>query len=301
MKTKTNTARVIKRICSRMQGIMPGKNGTAGHIALCVGMLMLATPAGAQQYEQEVEQALNAVKANEYDKADSLFRQALKCSPSDIRNALIYSNMALINKMRGQSLEAIDNYSTALAIAPQNIPILKARADLYLELDNHGKALLDYSKIIDFDPHNSDALLARAYIYQQRRDYYNAKKDYEALLTADPHNYPALLGTAILFQNAGKPQEAIMRLTLLIDEYPDKAELYSIRAEIEKEANQSELAIMDLNKAIELEPDNKNMVLSRAYLHMSENNKRMALMDFERAIELGIPRGQLRDELKRCK
>lgn len=269
-------------------------------IMLTCLLIMSPTTAKAQQYEKAVEQALEAFHANNYDKADSLFRQALRCSPSDIRNALVYSNIAYIYKLKGDKVKALDNYTTALGIAPQNIPILKARADLYLELNNTGKALLDYSSIIDFDPNNREALLARAYIYQQRRDYYNAKRDYETLLTNNPHDYAALLGTAILFQNAGKPQEAITRLSLLIDEYADKAELYSIRAEIEKEEKHSELAIMDLNKAIELEPHNRNMVLSRAYLHLSDGNKRMALADFERAIELGVPRGQLREELKKC-
>jgi Tfp pilus assembly protein PilF len=62
-----------------------------------------------------------------------------------------------------------------------------------------------------------------------------------------------------------------------------------------------ELAIMDLDKAISLEPNNTNLLLTRAYIHLKEGNKRLAKQDFERAIQLGIPRGQLKEELKQCK
>ena len=58
---------------------------------------------------------------------------------------------------------------------------------------------------------------------------------------------------------------------------------------------------MDLDKAIDLEPSNTNLVLTRAYLHLHEGHKHLAQKDFLRAIELGIPRGQLKDELKQCR
>jgi predicted Zn-dependent protease len=106
---------------------------------------------------------------------------------------------------------------------------------------------------------------------------------------------------AILFQECGKPGEAMSRLSVLADKYPDRAEIYSMRAEIEAEANQPELAIMDLDKAISLQPDNKNMILTRGFIHLKNNNKFLAKRDFERAIALGVPRGQLKKELKMVK
>ena len=58
---------------------------------------------------------------------------------------------------------------------------------------------------------------------------------------------------------------------------------------------------MDLDKAITLEPENKNILLTRAYLHLKEGHKHLAKQDFERAIQLGVPQGQLKEELKQCK
>lgn len=257
--------------------------------------------AGAQTYESYIEQGLAAAQKKHYDEAIEQFRQALRTSPDDIRNALTYANIAHIQELQGEQMKALNSYDMALGIAPLNVPILKSQADLLLTMGNLSKALLNYSKIIDVAPNNVDALLNRAYIYQQQHNYQNAKTDYERLLTLQPDNYAALLGVAILFQNANKPQEAISRLTLLIDQYPEKAELYSIRAEIEAEAHQPELAIMDLDKAISLDPENKNIILTRAYLHLKEGRKYQAKQDFQRAIQLGVPQVQLKEELKQCK
>ena len=236
-----------------------------------------------QTYDSCIEQGLAATKAQHYDEAIDFFRQALRLSPNDIRNALTYANIAHVQVAQGNPHKALASYDMALGIAPLNLPILKAQADLYLSLGNLNKALMNYSKILDIDPNHVDALLNRAYIRQQHREFLSAKEDYERLLTLQPDNYAALLGVVLLYQNADKLQEALSRLSVLIDQYPDKAELYSIRAEIEAEAGQTELALMDLNRAIDLEPENKNLVLTRAYLHLKEDHKHLAKKDFERA------------------
>ena len=57
----------------------------------------------------------------------------------------------------------------------------------------------------------------------------------------------------------------------------------------------------DLNKAIELAPNDRNIILTRGYIHYNQRNYRLARKDFERAIELGVPRVQLKSELKKCK
>ena len=284
---------------------MRKKTNIALHIRilfLLIGIWCLTIlPSCAQTYEACIEKGLAAAEKKQYDEAINCFRQALKLAPGDIRNALTYANIAQMQITKGEPRKAIDSYDLALAVAPQNLPILKAQADLCLSIGHLSKALLSYTKILDITPNDTLALLNRAYIYQQQRNYPSAKTDYEQLLTLSPDNYAALLGVAILFQNANKPQEAIQRLTLLIDRYPNKAELYSIRAEIEAEAHQPELALIDLDKAIAIEPDNKNLLLTRGYLHLHEGHKHQARQDFEQAIQLGVPQGQLKEELKQCR
>jgi len=253
------------------------------------------------EYEKLVEKGISAVKADSLAKAEDLFRQALHLSPKDYRNPLLYGNLAKVQIAMGQKERALTSYDLALNFVPKNVPLLMGRAGLYLEMGNLSKALIDYRNVIEVDPNNVEALQYLGFIFTQQREYAKAKTHYERLLTIEPDNYAAQLGVAILFQEVGKPGDAIARLTQLADKYPDKAEIFSMRAEIEAESKQLELALIDLDKAIMLEPTNKNMILTRAYIYLEQGNKSKAKKDFERAIELGVPRGQLKEELKMCK
>lgn len=255
----------------------------------------------AQTYEQLVEQGIEAAKTDSLQKAERLFREALHLAPQDHRNPLVYGNLAKVQVAMGQKDRALTSYDLALNLVPKNVPLLMSRAALYLEKGNLAKAITDYRNVIDVDPNNVEALQYMGYIFTKQRDFAKAKTHYERLLAIDPNNYAGQLGVAILFQEVGKTAEAVARLTLLSEKYPDKAEILSMRAEIEAEMKQPELALMDLDKAIQIEPDNKNMILTRAYILLEQGDKKKAKKDFERAIELGVPRGQLKNELKECR
>jgi tetratricopeptide (TPR) repeat protein len=270
-------------------------------ISIAAVISLISLIANAQTYEDFVSAGNNAAAHDSLSKAEQLYKSALRLAPQDYRNPLVYNNLAKVQQAQGLNDRALTSYELALNLAPQNVPILMNRANLYLLLGNQSKALIDYRKVIDVDPNNTDALQYIGYIFTKQHEFAKAKIHYERLLTIDPENYAGQLGVAILFQECGKPGDALARLTLLSEKYPDKAEIYSVKAEIEAEAQQPELAIMDLNKAISLEPNNKNFVLTRGFLHYNQKNYRLAKQDFEHAIELGVPRGQLKKELKECK
>lgn len=255
----------------------------------------------SKKYEELIEKALQAANEKRWDSSEKLFREALKTSPNDYRNSLVYADLGKVMEAKGENIKALESYTLSLNIAPEAIPILLLRANLYLSLGNHDKSFIDYSKIVELNHENTEALLGRAYIYMQRRQYADARLDYERVISIIPDNYMAQLGIVVSCHKMQNRNEALTRLSLMTDKYPDKAELYSIRADIEMEANAIELAIIDMNKAIELEPKNTNYILTRGYIHLKNGNKRLARNDFEQAISMGIPRSQLKEELKECK
>ncbi len=255
----------------------------------------------ADKYEGMVQQAIDAVAKGDLQEAEDKYLHVLRIAPKDHRNVLVHASLGRVREQMGRDMDALESYTYALNLAPLSVPILTSRADLYLRLGNNVKALVDYGNIVDVDPNNVHARCCKGYILSKERRYTEARIDYERALEVEPDNYAANLGLAILNQATGKRGEAITAVTMLIKKYPAKAELYSVRAEMELQAGSADLAVMDLNKAIELEPENKNYVLTRAYIHLKEGNKFYARSDFERAIELGVPRGQLKKELKEVK
>lgn len=269
-------------------------------IALVISWLSLYCYA-QDTYERIVEMGIEAVKDYKLTEAEQLFKKALQIAPDDYRNALIYMNLGKVQEMTNKGQEAIESYSAAITLFPQNVTFLRSRADLYLKLENYNKAISDYTDIIEKDTNNIDAYSFRGFAYSKIRKLDQAKTDFAIVIQKEPKNYMTLLGMVIIEQQMGHERKAMTQLNLLIDTYSEKAELYSIRAEMEIKVKQNELAIVDLNKAIELDSNNPNYILTRAYLHLSMKNKRLARIDFKKAIELGVPQYLLQKDLKKAR
>ena len=279
------------------------------HIFILIFSLLCCCSISAQTYEQYIECALLAAEHDSLPKAESLFKQALKASPKDYRNALVFNNLGKIQEQQywqnpqstQKATEALESYTMALSFAPESVPLLTSRANLYMRLEQYGKAAIDLTTILDVAPDQLEARNHRAYCYAQTRHLDEARVDYQRVLEHDADNRMARLGMAMLSQQAGRLPDAIERISQLIGETQEDAELLSIRSGMYAENHQPELAIMDLDRAILLAPDNTNYWLARAYLHKSLGNRRQALTDFEKAIALGVPRSSLRQELKECR
>lgn len=267
----------------------------------CVMCCMCASLAFAQSYEQYVERALAAVKADSLAEAEALFRSALTSAPDDYRNALVYMNLGRIQMTKGKQQEALRWYSMAVDMFPESLPFVEARAGLYLDLGNDGKALLDYDNMIDIDPEHVDAHACRGYIYYRRREYDKALRDYEFVLSRVPDHYRGGLGLALTLDCMGKATEAMDRMSILIGEYADRAELYAVRADMEARGGHTDMALLDWDKAVELAPDNAQYVLARGCLHYTAGNDRMSRRDWDKAVELGVPRGRIREIMKELK
>ena len=252
----------------------------------------------AQTYDELIVQAMDAVEQDSLLQAETLFKEALRLEPANVRNALLFSNLGTIQRRMGKETEALDSYSLALNLTPYSVTILLNRASLYLELDMLDKAYLDYCNVIDLDAKNKDALQFRAYIYMRRRQYPEARMDYQRFLEEEPGNKTARVGLAMVNQKDKRYREALEELNRLIVDYPKDASLLKARAELEVDMNTLELAIMDLEKAVRLTPNDADIYIMCGEIYQAQGKRREAYAAFERAIELGVPRSQLQEQLK---
>lgn len=260
-----------------------------------------STFAQSSDYEAYVQRGLTAAEHDSLEQAEEYFRQALRVSPADYRNSLIFTNLGKIQELRywrnpqqhQLADQALENYTLAINLIPTSVPMLDARGSFYMKLKNYAKAVNDFTTILDLAPTNHIIRNHRAYCYVQLRRYDEGKVDYLRVLEQDAQNTTAQLGLAIICQDTQKLAEAIQRMSDLIEAHPDEAEYYSVRASMYVEHNQPELAILDLDRAIELHADNANYFLARAYLHQQQGNKHSARQDFERATQLGASPAQL--------
>ena len=283
------------------------------HLALSFSvacMLAIGTPAAAQSYAELADQALEAIARDSLEQAERLIRLALKTDPANQHNALLFSNLATIQRAQGRYEQALENYTFALNMMPEAVPILLNRATLYMEMGRDRHALADYTLVLDLQPHNREALLMRAYLRMQARQYKEAHADYDTLLRVAPGDFKARLGLATLLQDEGKRQEALSLLDKMIAEQgvqPDSADvadcalLYTARAGVYQGLGQAEAALLDLEEAVRLDPALPDVYLMRSRLYLSQGKKREARQDVEKAIELGVPVSEVYDLLQQCR
>ena len=282
---------------------------TITRIILIFVFLCSASVCNAQTYEQLIERGLAAAAADSLEVAEDCFKEALRKSPNDYRNALVFTNLGRVQETRywkntaDKKLadDALESYTVALSLTPEAVPMLEARGNFLLKLELYERAIRDFSAALDFAPKNKDIRLHRAYSYFQIRLYGESRADYEKVLESDATNYAALLGLALICQQTNHKTEAIERMNHLVELYPDSVEIYAVRADIYMESRQEDLALLDLDHAVSLDTSNPRYVLARAYLHKQMGNKRQALNDFNQAIELGIPAASLRNDMKACR
>lgn len=255
----------------------------------------------AQTYQELSDKAVECVAKDSLAQAEEFLKQALKSEPKNPHNALLFSNLGLVQRRLGRYDDAVESYTYALNIAPLAVPILLNRAAIYLEQGMLNKAYVDYCQVMDVDKKNTEALLMRAYIYVQQRDYKGAGQDYRHLLEIDPKSYNGRLGLATLEQKEGKFRESLDLLNQLLVEFPDDAVLYVARADVERDMKHDDLALVDLEEAVRLTPDCIDAYLLRGDIYLSQKKRSLAKADFEKAISLGVPPSDVHEQMQQCR
>lgn len=279
-------------------------------IVFLVSGLSVGVGLSAQTYEEWCERASAAIEQDSLPQAEAYIRRALEQDPANPHNALLFSNLGIVQRALHKYEDALNSYDLALNMAPRNVSILLNRAALCLELGKNGQALADYSLVIDLQPENREALLMRAYIYGQQRDYRLARADYDSLLKHVPQDFEGRLGLAMLNQKEKKYEAALSLLTDMVEEKvagtslltaSRHAVVYVARAGVEKDMGHLERALMDLNEAIRLDASRAEAYLVRGQIYLSEKEKKLALRDFEKAASLGIPVAELEGLIRQCR
>ena len=102
-----------------------------------------------QTYQQLSERAIECIEKDSLPQAEELLLQALKLEPKNAKNALLFSNLGLVQRRLGEFDKALESYSFALNFAPLAVPAVRySSADrvpindynLFSQPDNRGGA-----------------------------------------------------------------------------------------------------------------------------------------------------------------
>lgn len=220
------------------------------------------------------------IQRKDFEDAQENLKTLLRIYPSYTQGYLVEG---LMYQEKGDTLQAIQNYSKAIEMdkyLPQSYSMRgilyysqnqfdKALADFdeairleplqygnyinrglvkYSQNDLRG-AMADYDKVIDLDNNNIIARFNRGLLRSQVGDDNNAITDFDVVLSFEPDNYIAYLNRSILKNNIGDRKGALADLNKVLEKYPDFYQGFYMRSEIKRQQNDLQGAERDFNYA----------------------------------------------------
>jgi serine/threonine protein kinase/Flp pilus assembly protein TadD len=88
----------------------------------------------------------------------------------------------------GKDDRAVQDYTEALRLQPQDEPALVNRGVLFSHKGNYDRALQDYTAAIQLNPHDTRALIGRGNVLYNKHNYQSALRDYQEAQKLDPKN-----------------------------------------------------------------------------------------------------------------
>lgn len=156
-----------------------------------------------------LDAANKALKAGDYDAAETLLDEAIKLSPSD-GNLYYLRGRARCNSSRLDTTQgALEDLQKAKQLGALNKGGYGYMARIYDGEHQTQKALAILDEGIKLYPQDAELIKARAALRVDQGDKENAKKDYDKLIELDPRNGLIYLLRAQLFEVMGKFEEAL--------------------------------------------------------------------------------------------
>jgi len=124
----------------------------------------------------------------QYDEAIEDYTEAIRLNPNDAGS---FYGRACANWSKHNMRETILDCAKALAVDPGKIEAYNLRAGAYWNEGNITNSLGDLDSAIKLAPSKPEAYEGRGYIYRQRGEYAMAAKDYQQVARLKPNDAPS--------------------------------------------------------------------------------------------------------------
>jgi tetratricopeptide (TPR) repeat protein len=271
----------------------------------------------AQKAKQHLKAGEQFFDNGMVDAAIAEFNQSLQLDPNDGRT---YSALARVLLVKGDSLQAADNFQRSAALGYDVSSNYLSAAQVYYQLFLTNKALTCINLGLESKPKDIDLLLLKCRYYFELADYsttyqisdeaikakdmalafyYNgvsayhlgyveeAYRNLEKAIIRDKNLAEAYLAIAKIQLEQEKYSYAIDNCTmvlLLMD--PENIEALVIRSRAFRKTNEPDAAISDITKAIGLNNKNYNLILERAQINLDYALYDAAIHDYSIAISM---------------
>ena len=221
---------------------------------------------------QLIERGMAAERSGEYLQAIREFTDALADSPDGLE---AYRWRASVYMHMNSFDHAILDLTKAISISPQDPNLHALRAKAYLSIGQSEKAIEDYSTAIELTKTPVAALYeARGLVYSRLGKSAEAISDFGKSIEIDPQGSTAYADRGLELIVKKRFKDAIDDFSLSIERKQDLAVCYKFRGQSKQSLGDWKGAISDLEKAAQLYKDRSDLFGSRQVEKMIDSIKK---------------------------
>jgi len=172
------------------------------------------------------------------------------------------------------------------------------RGIAYAKLNKYERAIEDFSKAIALNPDDAEAYYNRGIAYAKLNKYERAIKDYDETIKLNPNYAAAYNNRGAAYAKLNKYERAIKDYDETIKLNPNYAAAYNNRGAAYAESNQHERAIKDYDRAIELNSNYAEAYANRGIAYSEIHRYEESARDLKKAGILFLHSGREEDAVK---
>lgn len=230
-------------------------------MALCCGLcVMMSLAQNVKRPETyNYQRGLEAIQEDKPEEALEYLNKEIKDDP---KNGYAYSWIALLRGQNGEFGQSLNAAEMAIKYLPKKdveyvIFAYTTRAGIYLNLEDTVKAMNDYTTAIRISPDESSLYEKRAQIYYEQEKYNLADADYRKIVELKPGNVMGYMGLGRDANAQEKWEDAIKQFDYVIKLESEYSSGYSFRAESYIGLKKYHEATDDIIKALSIDSDDK--------------------------------------------
>ncbi len=218
-------------------------------------------------------------------------------------NSLPYWNRGQYYRSNGDFNKALQDYSQAVAIEPQNPELYNSRGKTYFDMAMSGKyesqskelvqkALKDYTQALSIPTvkpkSKAEILINRGAANGSQQNFQQSIQDITEGLKIDPTNENGYFNRSIAYYTVGQLDNALSDYNEYLKFQPNNANVWYESGMILRAKARNQEAIERLTRAVQLDPGMGIAFVERARAYIQAGDKASARQDYQRALQLGI-------------
>ena len=186
------------------------------------------------------------------DKAIEAYSYAIGLNPDDVNT---YNNRGMAYYSKEEHACAIEDFTKATKIKPNHVDAYYNRGNAHVLRGEAERAILDYNKAIEIKHDYANAYSNRGVAYYSIEKYGHAMEDFIRAIELKPNDPEAYFNRGAAFSDRGHHDRAILDYSMAIKLKPDHVNAYNNRGVAYGNRGDYDRAIEDYGRAIELKPD----------------------------------------------